>query len=125
MKLWPLENLVVIAVLVGTVYLYRLPWDMQTIGWMMGAFAAHSARSHAGRLREDAGRPVDWTSTWIGCLGGLGVLMAARASQAVLVGVPVAVAVIHFAYRQAYRSWKPAIPAKKPALITRSNRRTH
>lgn len=108
-KLWPYENVVVLAVLAGAVWYWRLPRTWTTLGWAVGAFAIHTARSHAGRLAEDAGKPIDWTMTFAGWLGGAGAMLASQADQKVLLGVPLGIWVAHVVYRFYYREVRPVL----------------
>lgn len=111
MKLWPLENAVVIAALAATVYAREMPLDIQTAGWVLGSFALHTARSHAGRLREDAGRPEDWTGTLASWMAGGAAILAASAPQRVLLAVPLTMWACHTLYRWVYRRACPAQPS--------------
>lgn len=122
MKLWPFENLFVILVLLFSVHMWDLPHDYQTLGWALGAFAMHTARSHSGRVREDSGKPEDWTSTFAAWMASAGAIMAVQVHQKVLLGVPLGLWVLHVVYRSLYRSKKPALPVRKLPLVTRSNR---
>lgn len=110
MRLWPFENAVVLVVLAATAYLGGMPASAQTLGWALGAFALHTARSHAGRLREDAGRPEDWTGNAAGWMAGGAAVLVASAEQRVLLLVPLAVWVAHSAYRGLYRVARPVRP---------------
>lgn len=107
MQKWPFENAAVIALLAATVHHFDLPLSLQTLGWAVGALALHTARSHAGRLREDAGKPEDWTNAIAGWLAGAAAMLAAPAPQRVLLAVPLLAWVCHTLYRNLYRVRRP------------------
>lgn len=123
MKLWPFENLVLLAVISWGIWYFKMPLDYKTLGWVIGVMATHTAQSHAGRLREDAGGPAIDTGLVAGWLAALSVSLASEATQSALLGLPLGWSITHSLYRARYRAWRPA---SRPKLspITRSAHRT-
>ena len=123
MKLWPFENAIILTAVLWGIWYFKMPLDYKTLGWVIGVMATHTAQSHAGRLREDAGGPAIDTSVLAGWLAALSISLASEATQSALLGLPLGFSVVHSFYRASYRAWRP-VPGPKLQPLTRSARRT-
>jgi len=102
--MWVVENAAVLAALVWTAALADLPHTPKTCGWMLGVFAAHTLRSHSGRLAEAKGEMLDLTKEFGTWMGALAVVLGADASARVLVGVPLVLQGAFTLWRRWYRA---------------------
>lgn len=108
MKVWPFENLGLVMVLLAAADVAGLSWsEGSTWAWALGALAAHTACSHAGRLARDAGRRQDWIVEIASWVGGSAVLLGSDA-RARWLALPILLWSIGFAlYRERYRKQVP------------------
>jgi hypothetical protein len=104
------ENFAVLGGLGLVFHVANLPASVETLGWVLSIFAAHSAESHAGRKAEKAGQQADWLSDSFKWLGALGVVLAANSPSRALVLVPLARAVLFAVWRTTYRRRHPPRP---------------
>lgn len=113
LRTWHFENAVVVSALVGLALWLGLPPTAKTLGWGLGALAAHSLRSHGARKAEKAGTPPDLLTdalTWM--LGASALLAADDAARALLVP-PLVLGILFTCWRLAYRRWVKPLPARR------------